>query len=77
MTWEVYSVYIIPKEDYISNTTFECDTKYSEFIENTQKMSAVNLNVDVSTNDKILTLYTCDNTNNNRVIVHAKLVFSK
>ena len=38
------------------------------------KRQIYNFGIDVSENDKILTLSTCDNTGTKRVAVHAKMI---
>ena len=50
--------------------------KFQEFINTLKNRSIYNFNTDVTINDKILTLSTCDNTGQKRVVVHAKLVKS-
>ncbi len=74
MTWEVFSVYMIPTEKYSSTNNFNSKEDYKDFLKLIQKRSTIDLNVNVNENDKILTLYTCNRGNTKRIIVHAKLV---
>lgn len=76
MTWEVFSVYMIPTEKYSSTNIFNKEEDYKDFIKLIKKRSTIKLDVDVDTNDKILTLYTCNRGNTKRIIVHAKLVYT-
>ena len=47
---------------------------YSKFLSTLKSRSIYNFGIDVSENDKILTLSTCDNTGTKRVAVHAKMI---
>lgn len=69
--YRVFSVYKIENEDYYIQTEFS-DSKYNEFLKTITKRSINNFNVDVTGDDKILTLSTCDNNNKYRVVLHAK-----
>lgn len=69
--YEVFSVYQIENEDYYIKTNFK-GNEFNTFINTMKNRSKYNFNVDVSDNDKILTLSTCGNNNKHRVILHAK-----
>lgn len=72
--WQVFSVYqISPTTDYLQSIFNSIDT-YKTFLETIKNRSSYNFNTDVSTNDKIITLSTCDNTGTKRIAVHAKLI---
>lgn len=73
--WKIFSVYTITPEVYYLKTVFS-DEEFQEFINTLKNRSIYNFNTDVTINDKILTLSTCDNTGQKRVVVHAKLVKS-
>jgi len=62
--YQVFSAYRIPTSDFYRN----------ESIEKMIKNSEIESSVEVKTNDKILTLYTCTNTSDSRIIVHSVLV---
>lgn len=71
--WKIFSIYTTePNVDYL-RTVFEND-EYKNFINNIQRKSFYNFNTDVSVNDYILTLSTCDNTGKKRMVTHAKLI---
>lgn len=69
--YEVFSVYQIENEDYYIKTNFN-GNEFDTYINTMKNRSKYNFNVDVSDNDKILTLSTCGNNNKYRVILHAK-----
>ena len=72
--YEIFSIYSIMSEDYYINTKFENDDSFKEFIKTIKNRSIYNFKVDVSETDSILTLSTCYNTNNKRIVVHAKKI---
>lgn len=72
--WQVVSLYTIEAEAYYLTHNFENDASYQKFLDTIISRSKYNFDVDVSTNDKILTLSTCLNYNGERIVVHAKLV---
>lgn len=74
MLWEVFSTYTIDSEDYYIKTSFTTDEDYEEFLKTIKARSIYDFNIDVTTNDKILTLSTCTNIGEGRTAVHAKLM---
>lgn len=75
MVWEVFSTYKTESEDYYIKTQFNSDKEYSEFIKIIKNRSIYNYKTEVNTSDNILTLSTCTNISNGRVVVHAKRVY--
>lgn len=74
LVWKVFSVYKIdPVTDYL-RTSFYSTNDYQEWLDLITGRSVYDFGVDVGTDDKILTLSTCDDTGNYRVVLHAKLV---
>jgi len=71
--WKIFSVYTIEPETYYLKTVFP-STKYQEFIDTIKSRSIYNFNTEITTQDKIITLSTCDNAGTKRVVVHAKLI---
>jgi len=71
--WRVFSIYTIEPEVYYLKTNFKTEP-YERFITIIKERSIHNFGVDVTTDDKILTLSTCDNTGTKRVAVHAKMI---
>jgi sortase B len=77
MTWQVFAVYMVPTEEFITVNNFNSKEDKESFIKKAKKTSDIEFNVDVTSDDKILTLYTCNRGNTKRIIVHAKLIFSE
>ncbi|MDD2409827.1 MAG: class B sortase [Bacilli bacterium] len=74
MKWQIISIYKIPNTtDYIQ-TTFYNKEKYQEFLNLIIGRSIYNFQEEISVNDKILTLSTCHNKGNERIVLHAKLI---
>lgn len=76
ITYQIFSYYIIEKEEYYITTTFNNDNEFYNYINTMLSRSYKNFNVDVTTNDKILTLSTCHGIGNTtkRKVVHAKRI---
>lgn len=74
--WQVFSVYYIKAtSDYIQ-TEFINDSDYLNFINLIKGRSVHEFNLDVSSDDKIITLSSCY-SKTERLVVHAKLVNSQ
>lgn len=72
--WQIFSIYKIEAESYYITTDFSSTESYQEFINTMVSRSIYDFNIDVTTDDKILTLSTCYNDNGIRLVVQAKLV---
>lgn len=73
MKWQIFSLYRIKStEDYLVND-FKSDVEKENFIKMIKGRSVYNFNVDVTKDDKILTISTCSDNGYKRAI-HAKLV---
>ena len=68
--YEVFSVYRIEDEDYYIQTNFK--NNFGDFVNTLKKRSITDFGVEVDENSQILTLSTCDNNNDYRVVLHAK-----
>ena len=71
--YEVFSIYQIEAEDYYITTKFE-DGEFLEYIQTVKNRSIKDFNIEVSKEDNILTLSTCGNDNDYRVVLHARKV---
>ena len=71
--WKVFSIYTIEPEVYYLKTNFKSEP-YENFINTIKGRSIYDFGLDVTTNDKILTLSTCDNAGTKRIVVHAKMI---
>lgn len=72
--YEVFSVYQIEVEDYYLQTKFENNNEYSSFIRTLENRSITDFGINLNADDEILTLSTCANDNNYRVVLHARKV---
>lgn len=71
--WKLFSIYTVEPETYYLKTNFKTYS-FEEFINTLKSRSVYNFGIDVTPDDKILTLSTCDNTGTKRVAVHAKMI---
>ncbi len=72
--YEVFSTYMIGDEDYYISTNFDSDKDFETFIKTLKFRSVYNYETDVSKDDKILTLSTCNSDGKKRIVLHAKLI---
>lgn len=72
--WQIISIYKIEAESYYITTDFSSTDSYQRFIDTMLSRSIYDFGVDVTTDDKLLTLSTCYNDNGIRLVVQAKLV---
>ena len=71
--WQVFSVYHIKTtSDYIVNN-FRNDSSYDNFLKLIKERSIYKFDVDLNSNDNVLTLSTCY-SKSERVVMHAKLI---
>ena len=75
LTYQIFSYYIIEKEDYYITTEFSDSNQYMEFINTIKNRRKKSFDIEVGVNDKILTLSTCYGFGNTtkRKVIHAKL----
>ena len=72
-TYEVFSVYEIkPEVYYLQNNFYK--KEYEEFLNTIKSRSIYDFNVDLTTDDKIITLSTCTSDNKGRKVIHAKRI---
>lgn len=72
--WQIFSTYKInPTTDYLQSKFNSIET-YEKFLTTLKNRSTYNFNTDITTDDKIITLSTCDDIGTKRVVVHAKLI---
>lgn len=75
--YQVFSVYKIEDEDYYITTEFKNETEFQTFINKIKSRSVKDFGVEVNTEDQILTLSTCADNNNYRVVLHAKKIIEE
>lgn len=71
--WQVFSTYVIDTETYYIQTTFNTKEEYLDFLVTIKSRSQNQYDVDLSTDDKILTLSTCHG-DYQKMVLHAKLI---
>lgn len=69
--YEVFSIYQIEAEDYYITTNFK-NEEFLEYIKIVKDRSIKDFDVEVSEADNILTLSTCGNDNDYRIVLHAR-----
>ena len=72
--WQIFSVYTIQKEGYYLTTYFSDDSYFLTFLNIIKDRSVFDFPVDLTVDDKILTLSTCQDNFGKRMVVHAKLI---
>lgn len=76
LTYQIFSYYVIEKEEYYITTSFNTESEFIAFINTISKRSYKKFNINVTKDDNILTLSTCSGTGNTtkRKVIHAKLI---
>lgn len=73
--FEIFSVYKTTTDFYYIDTEFEKEEEYEAFLNTIKEKSDYDTGVQITKEDTILTLSTCDySVDNGRYVVHAKLV---
>lgn len=72
--YEIFSAYYIDPEIYYLQTNFNTLDEKANFIHTLKKRNIINIDVSITTDDKIITLSTCTEDNKGRKVVHAKLI---
>lgn len=72
--WQIVSIYKIQAESYYITTDFSSDESFEKFAQTMLSRSIYDFGVDITKDDKLLTLSTCYNDNGIRLVVQAKLV---
>lgn len=71
---EIFSIYVVKAKGFTIATDFEDNEQYEEYLENIKNMSNYDFNVPLNSENNIVTLCTCGNNTNYRIVVHAKLI---
>ena len=74
--WRIFSIYTIVPEVYYLKTYFTSNEEHQKFLNTIENRSIYNFNIDeeITTDDKILTLSTCTDDGTKRIVIHALLV---
>lgn len=72
--YDIFSAYVSDVKDVNLKINFKDDKEYLKYIEDIKKKSIFNRDIDIKSNDRIITLSTCSYEKNNaRMIIHGKL----
>jgi len=74
MKWQIFSIYTLKNTNDYLIVDFSSDITYTNFINKIKTRSIYDFEVEVGVNDNILTLSTCYNGPEHRLVVHAKLI---
>lgn len=72
--YQVFSTYSIKTEDYYINTEFDNNDEFDKFVKELKSRSVYDYGIEVSGEDKVLTLSSCIGDGSKRVVLHAKLI---
>lgn len=72
--YQIFSIYTIKSETYYITTKFSKPYFKEKWIKEMKRRNTSTINTEVSTEDKVLTLSTCLNDDDIRIVVHAKLI---
>ena len=73
--WQIFSVYIYSPEDQFFEYEFADEQQYNDYLDKIVKKSRYSTNVEVTSDDQLLTLVTCTyEITDARFIIHAKRV---
>ena len=72
--YQVFAAYSVNAEEFDNSTNFKLSKEYQDYLDTAINRSVYNFNVEVTTLDKILTIYTCANNNQYRIILQGKLI---
>ena len=74
MTWQIFSIYVIPVTNDYLITNFNSETSFLNFVRMLKDRSVKDFGVEVNGKDKIITLSTCYKDSTKRVVIHAKKI---
>lgn len=73
--YKIFSIYEIPVENYYITTDFT-NNDFGEFVEVLKGRSVYDFDTSVTSDDYILTISTCSMKKGNRIVIHAKLIYT-
>lgn len=75
--YEIFSCYETPANSntYTIGFASKPDARYEQFVQTLKNSSAYDTGIDVSKNDRVITLSTCTKRSENRFVVHAKRIY--
>lgn len=75
-TWAIFSVYEIPTELYYLANEFTSEDSFKNFVSTLKSRTVYDFDVNISNTANIITLSTCNDSNNGRLVVHGALISS-
>ena len=72
--WKIFSIYTTPVTNDYLIVNFKSKDNYNSFLNDIKQKSIYNFNTEINSNDQILTLSTCYNNSDNRLVIHAKKI---
>ena len=74
--YSIFSAFICNSDESVNylRTGFASNKDFTQYINDLKNLSSYDFNVNLTENDKIITLYTCHGLNNERLIVCGKLI---
>ena len=74
MIFQIFSIYTVKSEGYYITPNFYSILEKQKWIDTMKKRNIAKIDTIVDVKDKILTLSTCQNYQDRRIVVHAKLI---
>ena len=74
MIFQIFSIYTIKSESYYITTQFNNNNEKEKWINTMKKRNIAPINTEVNIKDKFLTLSTCKNNQDERIVIQAKLI---
>ncbi len=74
MIFQIFSIYKIKSESYYITTNFKNNQEKKKWLDTMKKRNIAPIDTKVNLNDKILTLSTCQNYKDGRIVIQAKLI---
>lgn len=74
MKWQIFSIYVADPEDNYIQTKFATTNIFLEFANAQKAKSIYDFGVEITEQDKLLTLSTCAEQGTKRLVIHAKLI---
>ena len=74
MIFQIFSIYTIKRESYYIMTNFNSSNEKQKWVDTMKKRNTAPIDTEVNINDKFLTLSTCQNYQDRRIVIQAKLI---
>ena len=74
MIFQIFSIYTIKRESYYITTNFTSSNEKQKWIDTMKTRNIAPIDTEVNIDDKFLTLSTCQNYKDGRIVIQAKLI---